>query len=201
MPPKKAGAPSVVPSKSTFFDHGVREAVEVVKQVAPVSGKKKIPVTPVIAPPKETFFKPGFRKPAKPPPPPAAPVTFTRQPYVPRRSFVYDKLTEEPYAEWVGNQALCLETGEVLFESKGRDDDDLFTGAPMVFSFDFSPPKLNHPKDPTIATQDLIDAGVLTLDDFKKGNSALSVEQYAAYVLKLKEVRNSLELKYLIFLF
>ena len=194
MPPKKAGAPSVVPSKSTFFDQGVREAVEVVKQVAPVSGKKKIPVTPVIAPPKETFFNPGFRKPAKPqPPPPVAP--FTRQPYVPRRNFVYDKLTEEPYAEWVGNQALCLETGEVLFESKGRDDDDFFT-APMAPSFDFSPPKLNHPKDPTIATQDLIDAGVLTLDDFKKGNSALSVEQYAAYVLK---VRNALE--YLIFLF
>jgi hypothetical protein len=169
MPPKKA--------TSTFFNPGHRESVPV-KKAAPK--KKANPITPpALAPPKETFFKPGFRK-AADPPAPAAP-SFTRQPFVPRRSFLYNKETGEPYAEWVGNEALCLDTGEVIFESSGEG---YLSRVPAAVSFDFTPPKHKNPKDPSIGTQDLIDTGVISFDDFRKGNSALSVEKYEEYKKK-----------------
>ena len=183
MPPKKA-APSRAPAKSTFFEPGFREeSVTITPKPPPPKKATALPVAP--APPKSTFFKKGFRKPAAVIPPAPVP-TFTRQPFVPRRSFLYDKHTEEPYAEWMGNEAVCLETGEVLFESKGRGGEDEFSfggggGVSEPIKFDYTPPKQRHPKDPSIDTLDLISAGIITLEDFKIGKSALSAEAYAKW--------------------
>ncbi len=143
---------------------------------------KKAAPAPAIPPPKNTFFKPGFREPAKLVLPP--PVITSRQSFAPRRSFLYNKQTGEPYAEWIENQAVCLETGEVLFESSG----EYYQGGRKAVNhdakFDFAPPTSRHPKDPTIVTQDVIDAGVLTLDDFKAGKSAMSVEMCEVFGTK-----------------
>jgi hypothetical protein len=148
--------------------------------------KKTGPLVPLIPPPpKSLFFKPGAAgkavvvAPAKP----AGNSFFTRKQFTPRRSFLYDQFTDEPYAEWIGNQAVCLETGEVLFESNRGSWDDGFSGKPSAnVKFDFSPPEQKHPKDPSIASQDLIDAGILTLEDFRNGNAGLTAEAFERYM-------------------
>jgi hypothetical protein len=97
---------------------------------------------------------------------------------------LYDRHTEEPYAEWMGNEAVCLETGEVLFESKGRGGEDGFSfggGCSEPPKFDFAPPTQRHPKDPSIDTLDLISSGVLSLEGFKRGEAALSAEAHARW--------------------
>ena len=146
--------------------------------------KKAAPQPALPPPPKSSFFTPGSGrqkgsvqasgiKPQQ--------SSFFRKPqFAPRRSFLYDKYTDEPYAEWIGNEAVCLETGEVLFVSK-RGDDFGFDQRPAV-KFDFSPPAHKHPKDPSISSQDLIDKGILTLEDFRTGKAGLSVEAYNRYM-------------------
>ena len=148
--------------------------------------KKAGPVPPP-PPPKSLFFKAGGGKAVvSAPVKPAAKPFFTRKQFTPRRSFLYDQFTDEPYAEWIGNQAVCLETGEVLFESKrGSWDDGFahFSGKSSTnVKFDFSPPRHKHPKDPSIASQDLIDAGILTLDDFRNGKAGLTVEAFKKFM-------------------
>ena len=137
-------------------------------------------------PPKGSFFKQGKAASSAPPAaPPAGNPFFTRKQFTPRRSFLYDQFTDEPYAEWIGNQAVCLETGEVLFESKrGSAWDDSARSSVVAAKFDFSPPKHTHPKDPSIASQDLIDAGILTLDDFRNGRAGLTVEAFNQYIAR-----------------
>ena len=84
---------------------------------------------------------------------------------------------------------MCLETGEVLFESKrggGFEDMSYCDFGPSgAIKFDFSPPKHKHPKDPSIASQDLIDAGILTLEDFRNGNAGLTAEAFKRYMSTL----------------
>jgi hypothetical protein len=144
--------------------------------------KKAGAVPPPPPPPKGSFFKQGgsgkaiSSAAAKP----VANPFFTRKQFAPRRNFLYDKFTDEPYAEWIENQAVCLETGEVLFESRSGTWDNARSSA--AAKFDFSPPKHKHPKDPSIASQDLIDAGVLTLDDFKNGRAGLTEEAFHRYM-------------------
>ena len=106
--------------------------------------------------------------------------------FQPRRNFLYDKITNEPYAEWIGNKAVCLETGEVLFESKkghGEFENGGFQRGNV--KFDFSPPAHMHPKDPSISSQDLIDKGILTLEDFRVGKAGLSVEAFNKYMQQI----------------
>jgi hypothetical protein len=151
--------------------------------------KKASAAPPPPPPPKGSFFKPGGSGKAASSsvdkPPPAGNPFFTRKQFTPRRSFLYDQFTEEPYAEWIGNQAVCLETGEVLFESKrGSAWDDRSSSSVVATKFDFAPPKHTHPKDPSIASQDLIDAGVLTLDDFKNGRAGLTAEAFNQYIAR-----------------
>lgn len=213
MPPKKAGGGdgAVSPKNPFFLPGGFKEAFAGSKPQSknnqpPAAKKQKKTAAPPppAPPPKNSFFsKPGDpsssraatptpqKKPNLPPPFPQK-SSFSNNSHFPRRSFLYDKFTEEPYAEWIGNEAVCLETGEVLFESKRRggewgdddDDDDLaFSGghsAPP--KYDFTPPAHKHPKDPSISSQDLIDKGILSLDDFLTGNAGLSVEAYRKYM-------------------
>jgi hypothetical protein len=148
----------------------------VAKDVPTASSKKPPAILPAPAPPKSTFFEPGFRKPGVPTV--QAEPFPTHSPFVQRRSFLYDRHTGEPYAEWIGGQAVCLETSEVLFESNRS----WHNGGGEAVKFDFTPPKQRHPKDPSIDTQDLIDAGILTLEDFGKGVAvALSAEAHAKW--------------------
>ncbi len=193
MPPKKAGPD---PSSSSFFVPGGYKEVFVKPQPQPAAKKqKKSPATPTPPPPPKTsFFKPGGQKKET-----AAPKStpFSKKPtasFTPRRSFLYDKYTDEPYAEWIGNEAVCLETGEVLFVStRGGEEEDYFCCEPAPPSssrFDFTPPAHKHPRDPSIASQDLIDKGILTLDDFRTGNAGLSVEAYKKYMMELLAVRD-----------
>ena len=143
--------------------------------------KKAAPQPALPPPPKSSFFKPGAQQtPSVVKTSAASSSSFSRPQFAPRRSFLYDKHTDEPYAEWIGNEAVCLETGEVLFVSK-RGDDFGFEQRQAV-KFDFSPPLHKHPKDPSITTQDLIDKGILTLDDFRAGKAGLSVEAYNRYM-------------------
>ena len=152
--------------------------INIITQMPP----KKASPAPAPPPPKNTFFKPGFRKAAVILP---APTAFPRQQFAPRRSFLYNKDTGDAYAEWMGNEAVCLETGEVLFESKGSVDyGSSSSGGFSPAKFDFTPPKQRHPKDPSITTQDLLDADIITLEDFKNGRSALSVEAHERFKKK-----------------
>ena len=180
MPPKKAGQRPFesVPPKSTFFNPGFRSASELIvaNKDAKASNKKAAAaLPPAPAPPKSTFFEPGFRKPCAPTVAEPEPAPFVR--FAQRRSFVYDKYTGEPYAEWIEGRAVCLETSEVLFESNRPWQN----GSSATVDCDFSPPKQLHPKDPSIATQDLIDAGILTVEDFRKGTTALTAEAHAKW--------------------
>ena len=104
---------------------------------------------------------------------------FTR----PRR-FVYDEDTGEPYAEWIDGEAICLETGEVLFQSRTRiDRDDELSSAfqqQRVDKFDFAVPTdgSRHPLDPAICSQYIIDTGVISIDHFRTGDAGISLQIY-----------------------
>ena len=180
MPPKRAGPASDTPSLPTAFFPGGNGLIIppfVHPPKKPVK-KKVIPSSaPPPPPPKKSFFIPGAAVSQ------SAAQSFVRKPpFIPRRSFLYDQFTDEPYAEWIGNEAVCLDTGEVLFESKrgsGFDNEQL--GERAAAQFDFSPPTQKHPKDPSIVSQDLIDAGILTTEDFKNGSAGLSLEMVTRY--------------------
>jgi hypothetical protein len=45
-------------------------------------------------------------------------------------------------------------------------------------SFDFSAPLSRHPNDASVDTEDLIEAGILSINDFKSGNTSISSKQY-----------------------
>ena len=146
--------------------------------------KKAAPQPTLPPPPKSSFFRPGAHKYAETPQPTAAPLDSSskRPRFAPRRSFLYNKDTGEPYAEWICNEAVCLETGEVLFVSKRGDDFGFGGSFNQDARFDFSPPTQAHPKDHSIASQDLIDKGLLTLDDFRAGKAGLSAEACCKYM-------------------
>ena len=201
MPPKKAGpAPFPLKPVSSFFKQ--QDGTDAVSKpealnkpsdaVKPPPKKKPTPAQPPPPPPpKSSFFKPGGERGSISLPlnnVKSTSSTSTTPRFTPRRSFLYNKLTEEPYAEWIGDEAVCLETGEVLFVSKrGEDEEEGFgsfvdSSDPFVKRFDYTPPAQKHPKDPSISSQDLIDQGILTIEDFRRGNAALSVEAYTKYM-------------------
>ena len=54
-------------------------------------------------------------------------------------------------------------------------------------SFDFSAPISRHPNDASVNTEDLIEAGIICIDDFKSGRTAISSRQYADFRQKYAE--------------
>jgi hypothetical protein len=141
MPPKKASPAFFQPGgfKTTEKPPPPPKPAKTLKKVCPV----------VVPPPKSVFFKPGaFRAPVVTEKATATTTAAPRQQFAPRRSFVYNNQTGEPYAEWIGNEAVCLDTGEVLFESK---TERCINQKPQAGTFDFKPPPQRHPKDPSIA--------------------------------------------------
>ena len=120
---------------------------------------------------------------AVPPPPSAvARPVYNRTP----TRLLVDRDTEVAYAEVVDGVAVCLETGVELFEVGGRRGDDDYGGASVGSkrALDFSPPSTidPHPKWRDVRSQDLLDAGVLTEDDFLQGKAGLTVAQYEAWM-------------------
>ena len=91
-----------------------------------------------------------------------------------RRFFIYHKETGEPYAEWINNVAISLETGEELFKSRNYYEG----GENQQFYMDYSVPIYYRKDDPTIYTADLIRAGIVTEQDLAVGNGALTKEKY-----------------------
>ena len=91
-----------------------------------------------------------------------------------RRFFIYNKETGEPYAEWINNVAICLETGEELFKSRSYYEDQ---GNQQRY-MDYSVPTYYRDDDHTIYTADLIAAGIITDQDLAVGNGALTKEKY-----------------------
>ncbi len=57
--------------------------------------------------------------------------------------------------------------------------------------FDFSAPLSRHPNDVSVDTEDLIKAGILTIEDFKCGKTAISSKQYADFRRKFKNMDSS----------
>jgi hypothetical protein len=94
-----------------------------------------------------------------------------------RRFFIYNKETGEPYAEWINNVAICLETGEELFKSRSYYEDQDNQQRYM----DYSVPTYYREDDPTIYTADLIGTGIITKQDLVVGNGALTKEKYTAW--------------------
>jgi hypothetical protein len=94
-----------------------------------------------------------------------------------RRYFVYNKETGEPYAEWIDNVAVSLETGEELFRSS-RSFGDSYEDTHYARRFNFSVPTFYRADDPTIYTETLVEWGIVTEKDISEGNGGLSKEKY-----------------------
>ena len=104
------------------------------------------------------------------------------QPHAKPRRFLFDKSTGEAYAEWINDDAVCLETGDVLFSSRNKnreyDPDEMHE----YRRFDFSAPSFRRVDDPTIYTDELIEDGVLTMEDFAVNGASLTSERMRAWL-------------------
>ena len=128
---------------------------------------KKQAAAPVQIPTKGSFFQATktMMECKKPGAPPSDPVK--QAPVRPRR-YLFEKGTGEAYAEVLGDEAICLETGEVLFRFKGRGDgaDGYQGGSGFKRPFDFSPPVgTRHPDDKGVDVLNMVKAGILTDED------------------------------------
>jgi hypothetical protein len=95
---------------------------------------------------------------------------------------LYNDLTGEAYAQWINNEAVCLETGEVLFRARARSYEDGEAADDNDWRFyDFSPPVFRRPDDPTIYTDELLRDGVITMEDFRKNGASLTLEKVDAW--------------------
>ena len=111
--------------------------------------------------------------------------------FEPIRRFVYDRDTGEAYAEWVGDVAVCIHTGQELFRSRrGRGADNAAElsfedegGPAPIAPFDYSVPKQRHPNDFSVSTEDILASGFITLDDFKAPDGAgVRLVDYEAFL-------------------
>jgi hypothetical protein len=147
-----------------------------------------------------SFFLPkrgtdGGKVPA--PVPSALPSPFERRFFEPMRRYIRDRETGEPYAEWIGESAVCLVTGQELFRSRRSrmNEDDEFAAAfeggeasgGVQMRLDYSVPKQRHPNDYSVSTEDMLASGFITLDAFREPNgAAVRLRDYEAF-LKEKE--------------
>ena len=126
----------------------------------------------------------------------ALPSPFERR-FEPMRRFIRDRETGEPYAEWIGESAVCLSTGQELFRSRRSrlNEEDEFAAAfeggeasgGMQVRLDYSVPKQRHPNDYSVSTEDMLASGFITLDAFREPNgAAVRLRDYEAF-LKEKE--------------
>jgi hypothetical protein len=144
--------------------------------------KKAIAAPPPAVVPKKHFFTPRSQVTAEVVSEPVVKAAEELRPprYTPRPRYLIDPDTELAYAEIINGVAVCLETGQDMFEvrSAEREEED----APIVRRYDFKPPASRHPLD--IVSQDLIDEGVLTEGHFRAGEAGLSRAQYVAWLEK-----------------
>ena len=123
------------------------------------------------------------------PPPDAVKPAFVR----PRR-YLFEEGTGVAYAEVVGDDAICLETGQVLFRFGGRNDDEAGGyqgGVGFKRRFDFSPPVgKRHPDDMGVDVLNMVKAGILTNEDvasqkaFTREELVRGMETLEAYSLE-----------------
>lgn len=140
-----------------------------------------MPAPPTVA--KKHFFTPRSEAPVMAPI--AAVVAEKPRVYQPRRRFLVDENTDVAYAEVIDGMAVCMDTGVDLFEVHRRQDDEYTVeDAGPLFRFNYSAPSSRHPCDPTIVSQDLIDAGVLTEGSFREGKAGLSRAEYEKWVAR-----------------
>ena len=163
--PVQTAGPGMVFSRQSFF----------LPNRGPGGGKVPAPVAKPVAPP--SFNSNRFAN------------------YEPVRRFVYDRSTGEAYAEWKGDVAVCIHTGQELFRSrKSREVDSAMEfgfddggGPALAAPFDYSVPKQRHPNDFSVSTEDILASGFITLDDFKAPDGAgVRLVDYEAF-LKRKE--------------
>ena len=103
--------------------------------------------------------------------------------FQPRPRYLLDPDTDVAYAEIVDGVAVCLETGQDMFEVHSHDRDEYAAAAPApTRKLSFAPPTSRQAC--TIVSQDLIDAGVLTEGDFIVGAAGLTRAQYEEWVAK-----------------
>jgi hypothetical protein len=155
--------------------------------------KKKTAAAPAQIPTKDSFFQSKrtmveCKKPEAPPPDAVKPA-FVR----PRR-YLFEEGTGVAYAEVLGDDAICLETGQVLFRFGGRNDDEAGGyqgGAGFKRRFDFSPPMgKRHPDDMGVDVLNMVKAGILTNEDvasqkaFTREELVRGMETLEAYCLE-----------------
>ena len=163
------------------------------KQVVPVQS-----AGPGMVFSKQSFFLPqrgpgGGKVPAPAPKPTAKPFFNSNRfaNHEPVRRSVYDRTTGEAYAEWVGDAAVCIHTGQELFRSRrNRDADSSLEfdfadeeGPAIAAPFDYSVPKQRHPNDFSVITEDILASGFITLDAFKAPDGAgVRLVDYEAFL-------------------
>ena len=147
--------------------------------------KKAVVLKPKVR--KNHFFLPReqqeFEDPSQKPPADAAmPQVMMPQREI-KRHFLFNNLTGEPYAEWINNEAVCLETGMVLFRSRNKASGDMEMSEEDNWrKYDFRVPDFRRMDDPTIYTEDLLQDGVITLDDFRTNGASLTMEQVKTWL-------------------
>ena len=110
--------------------------------------------------------------------------------FQPQRHFVRDKDTGDAYAEWIDGEAVCIHTGEVLFRSRRTEDEFAFARDDSVMAFkpDYSVPKQRHPNDYSYSTNEILESGFITIDDFKAPNgAAIRLADYDAFLERKKK--------------
>jgi hypothetical protein len=177
-PPVQSAGPGMMFSRESFF----------LPKRGPDGGKVAIPVKA------ENAAAPGDSR------------FFSRSSFQQQRHFVRDKVTGEPYAEWVNGVAVCIHTGQELFRSRrcyqegGNStgqygDDESFGGAggcAAARPFDYSVPKQRHPNDYSVSTDEILASGFITEDDFKAPDgAAIRLADYEAYVAAAEQRRAS----------
>jgi len=109
----------------------------------------------------------------------------------PKRRFLYNKETNEAYAEVVDGSAICLETGEQLFrfkDSEGDKEGGGSSGFTHGVRFDFTPPGgKRHPSERFVDVPNLVKAGILSGSDVAS-HRAFSDEELHAFMERLDAI-------------
>ena len=140
--------------------------------------KKAVPSGPVQ--PKQHFFTPRSQVPPAVEQVVVKPVVVVPPPkprFEPRPRLLFNADTDVAYAEIIDGVAICLETGQEMFEVHGRQEEEVAV-VHQSRRLDFSPPTARYPGE--LVSQDLIDAGVLTENDFRDGSPSLTSAQFFA---------------------
>ena len=104
------------------------------------------------------------------------------KPYVKPPRLLYHEGMQEPYAELVGNTAVCLLTGMCLF-TMGESDQGYSDHASSSFErrFDFTPPGgKRHPDDRFVDVHNLVKAGIISEADVASQRAFTDEELQAA---------------------